>query len=115
MNDLISTKFITILLIIAVIMGVSMLIESQVTFRNSPQYKVLKDSITVFYKTKNENIRFGFFVIGDLNIYDDKDSTYKSKLYFKVYNDFEKNSVIGVVHNKKETSIYTIKSIEFNE
>lgn len=115
MDDFFSTKVIKLFLLIALIMGVSMLIESQVTFRNSPQYKVLTDSITAFYKSNNKKIQFGFFGIGELNIYDDKDSTYKSKLYFKVYNDFEKKNVVGIVFNKKETSIYAIQAIEYND
>jgi hypothetical protein len=115
MDEFFSTKFIKRLLVIAIIMGVSMLIESQITFKNATQYKVLQDSITTFYKEKNQNIEFGFFVIGDLNIFDENDSTYKSKLYFKIYNDFEKKSVVGVVFNKKETSIYTIQSIKYED
>jgi len=92
-----------------------MLIESQITFKNATQYKVLQDSITTCYKEKNQNIEFGFFVIGDLNILDENDSTYKSKLYFKIYNEIEKKSVVGVVFNKKETTIYTIQSIKYED
>lgn len=114
-NEFFSAKVIKLFLLIAIFMGISMLIESQITFRDSPQFRVLKDSITKFYEEKNQNIEFGFFVIGDLNILDENDSTYKSKLYFKVYNDLEKFSTIGIVHNKKETSIYKIQSIEYNE
>lgn len=115
MDEFFSTKVIKLLLLVALIMGVSMLIESQITFKNAPQYKSLKDSITSFYKQKNQNIEFGFFVIGDLNIFDEEDNTYKSKLYFKIYNDFEKKSVVGVVFNKKETSIYEIQSISYDD
>jgi hypothetical protein len=115
MDNLFSPKFFKALVIIAVIGGILMLVESQFVYRNSKQYLILKDSITIFYKEKNQNIQYGFFVIGDLNILDETDSTYKSKLYFKIYDDIEKKSVVGIVYNKKETSIYTIQSIEYGE
>ncbi len=115
MDEFFSTKVIKLFLLIALIMGVPMLIESHFVFSNSPEYKVLQDSIVSLYKAKNQDIEFGFFVGGDLNILDEKDSTYKSKLYFKIYNDFEKKSVVGVVFNKKETSINTIQSIMYED
>jgi hypothetical protein len=115
MNNLFTTNVIKVLLLVALILGVPMIIESYFSFTNSSQYKILQDSIVLLYKEKNQTIKFGFFVGGDLNILDDNDTTYKSKLYFKIYNDVENISVIGKVHNKKETLLYTIQSIEYKE